>query len=111
MATKEEEAHGSSAKTKEFSFDPAAHGVGAVGVPDRADIIISMDANQTVQADVMTPEQRWRFDVKLAIRGPTCNADVDRAFVDGSAVDESELPAWMDPLLAEIERHVEAEVR
>lgn len=106
-----EKAHGSSAKTKEFTFDPAAHGVGAVGVPDRAEVTISMDANQSVQADVVAVEQRWRFDVKLQILGPTCNADVERAFVDGSAVDKEELPTWMDPLLIEIERKVEAEVR
>jgi len=57
MATNEK-AHGSSAKARELTFDPAAHGVGAVGVPDRAEVTISMDANQTIQADVVTAEQR-----------------------------------------------------
>jgi len=49
--------------------------------------------------------------VKIEIRGPTCNTDIDQAFAGGTVVDEEELPAWMGPLLAEIERHVEAEVR
>lgn len=109
MATNEE-THGSSARTKKFDFDPAAHGVGADGVPDRATVLITLDANQTMQADVETDEERWRFDVQVTMRGTNAIADVSRVFVDGSAGDLDELPAWMDPLLIEIESRIEQEV-
>jgi len=110
MATNET-AHGSSARTKEFQFDPASHGVGAAGVPDRATVTISFDANQTMQADVETDEQRWRFDVQIEVRGRTCNVEMSTVFVDGSVGDLDELPEWMDPLLLEIECRIEKEVR
>jgi len=105
-----EEAHGSGARTKEFEFDPASHGVGAVGVPDRADVVITLDSNQTMQADVVTTDHHWRFDVKIEVRGPTCNAEVTQMFVDGSMGDLDELPEWMDPLLVEIESRIEQQV-
>jgi len=104
------EAHGSSARTKEFEFDPASHGVGAVGVPSRPDVIIEIDANQSVRATVDADDRRWRMDLEITRLGTSCSAEITRLFRDGDAVDENDPPSWMESLLLEIERYLEREV-
>ncbi|QZX98714.1 hypothetical protein [Halobaculum rubrum] len=104
MAQSERPAHGSGAQTIEISVDLVAHGHDRDGVPRRVDVLVSTDANGTLQVEARTGEQfdDYRIDARVKLR----NIEPRRAFRGGVGVDLDELPAWVETIVDRAEARV-----
>ena len=97
MATNDRPVHGSGAQVSEFTIDLVGHGLDRPDVPATVDVVLSTDANSSLQLDVETPDEgpNWRFDVRV-VRGAL---DLLRAFRAGEGVTPDEAPDWMDVVI------------
>jgi len=85
-------AHGSSAQTAEIDIDLIAADVHEPGDPQRAEAVISVDANTALRIEISaSDEPDWQLDARI-VDG---DVDIRRGFRERVSVFDDEIPDWV----------------
>lgn len=86
------------------SIDLVGHGLDRPDVPATVDVVLSTDANSSLQLDVETPDEQpnWRFDARVV----RSSLDLLRAFRAGEGVTPDDAPDWMDVVIQQTHRRL-----